>query len=443
MVDDDAPGLEAEVRALTTRELGETLRFLLRARFLGAAVLVVLGGLTLAGGPEGWPAGFMFGAAVVVTAVAAWDRRRLAGVEVGPADHAWLLASVLLIQTAIVLPTGGAASPVQVAYVPVATLAGVGLGRHPYTFRVFGLALALVWTFAVLAAFDLGPEPAPHLLGLSSESAPRAPYVWVQAVLLSFAILVGGTFGMFHRGALDRAVRAAAVARREALSAIQARNRAFHDLSHALAHELKNPLASIQGLAGLMARKLPEGSREAEQAGVILGEARRMGGIVDELSSFARPAQGLAVRPVDAERLAADLLTLHEGLAAQKGVRLRLEVEPGVPEWRADDRKITQVLVNLLQNALEATPGGGSVILRVAPRPDGPGGVVFTVDDTGPGLGDEMRGRLFVAGATTKPLGNGLGLRIARAIAEQHGGTLRLDDRPGGGCRATLEIPPA
>ena len=441
MRDDDAPALEAEVRALTTRELGQTVRFLLRARFLGVGVLGVLGALTVIGGPPGWQAGFMFTAAAVIAGVAAWDHRRLAGVEVRPADHAWLLGSVMLIQTAIILPTGGAASPLQVAYVPVATLAGVGLGRQPYTFRVFGLALALVWTFAVLAASGLGPEPAPHLLGLVPEAAPRAPYVWAQAVMLSFAILVGGTFGMFHRGALDRAVRAAAVARREALSAIQARNREFHDLSHALAHELKNPLASIQGLAGLMARKLPEGSREAEQAGVILGEARRMGGIVDELSSFARPAQGLAVRPIVAERLAADLLTLHEGLASQRNVRLRLETEPGVPECHADDRKLTQVLVNLLQNALEATPAGGSVTLRVGPRPGG--GVMFTVDDTGPGLAEEMRGRLFVAGATTKPTGNGLGLRIARAIAEQHGGTLRLEDRPGGGCRALLEVPPA
>lgn len=439
MRDDDAQALEAEVRALTTRELGQTVRFLLRARFLGVGVLGVLGVLTLLGGPAGWQAGFMFGAAAAIGGVAAWDRRRLAGVEVRPADHAWLLGSVMLIQTAIILPTGGAASPLQVAYVPVATLAGVGLGRQPYTFRLFGLALVLVWTFAVLAASGLGPEPAPHLLGLVPEAAPRAPYVWAQAALLSFAILVGGTFGMFHRGALDRAVRAAAVARREALAAIHARNREFHDLSHALAHELKNPLASIQGLAGLMARKLPEGGREAEQAGVILGEARRMGGIVDELSSFARPAQGLAVRPIVAERLAADLLTLHEGLASQRNVRLRLETEPGVPECRADDRKITQVLVNLLQNALEATPAGGSVTLRVGARAGG--GVVFIVDDTGPGLAEQMRGRLFVAGATTKPTGNGLGLRIARAIAEQHGGTLRLEDRTGGGCRATLEIP--
>ena len=437
---EDTPELDAEVRALTTAELRRTIRFLLRARFIGAVVLGLLGALWAAAEPPGWQPTYLAAAALGVGAFATWDLRRLRGVDFGPQGHAWLLATVLVIQTLIIVPTGGAASPVQVVYVPVATLAGVGLGRHRLTALLVAAALVLVWTFAVLAALGLGPPPGPTVLGLTVDAAPRPPYVFMQAVALSFAIGVGGVFGTFHRRALDAAVRAAAVARREALLAIGAQNREFLELSNALAHELKNPLASIQGLAGLMARKLPEGSREAEQAGVMLGEARRMGGIVAELSSFARPAQGLAVRPLAPDRLAADVLALHEGLAVQRGVTLRLETGEASP-IRADPRKVTQVLVNLLQNALDATPAHGQVTLRVQPRIGG--GAVFEVDDTGPGLAEEMRGRLFLAGATPKAAGNGLGLRLARAIAEQHGGSLRLEDRPGGGCRAVLELPAA
>jgi CheY-like chemotaxis protein len=163
-----------------------------------------------------------------------------------------------------------------------------------------------------------------------------------------------------------------------------------------------------------------------------------MGGIVDELSSFARPAQGLAVRRVAPAALAADVLALHEGLAAQREIDLRLETG-ATGEVVADPRKLTQVLVNLIQNALDAVPARGRVVLRVAPRESG--GVTFTIDDDGPGLAPEMRERLFVPGATTKAAGNGLGLRIARAIAQQHGGTLTIGDAPGGGCRAMFDLP--
>lgn len=434
----EVPDLDAEVLALTSHELRRTLAFLLRARFVAAAVLAFVGLLWFIGEPPGWQPTFMGVAAVSIGVVAWRDHRRLNAALFGPREHAWLLATVLLTQTAIIVPTGGIASPAVVLYVPVATLSGVGLGRHHYTALLVAFGISMVWLFAVLAATGLGPEPGPASLGITAEAAPAHPFVWIQAGVLTIGMGVGAAFGMLHRQALDRAVRSAAVARTEALGAIAARNREFLELSNTLAHELKNPLASIQGLAGLMVRTLPEGERSAEQAGVLLREARRMGGIVDELSSFARPAQGLAVRRVAPAALAADVLALHEGLAAQREIDLRLETG-ATGEVVADPRKLTQVLVNLIQNALDAVPARGRVVLRVAPRESG--GVTFTIDDDGPGLAPEMRERLFVPGATTKAAGNGLGLRIARAIAQQHGGTLTIGDAPGGGCRAMFDLP--
>jgi signal transduction histidine kinase len=228
------------------------------------------------------------------------------------------------------------------------------------------------------------------------------------------------------------------VARHEAVATMRERNRELIGLSGALAHELKNPLASIQGLAGLLARKLPGGSREAEQMGVLLGEAKRMGTILDEFLNFSRPVSGLAVRAVSVEALVSDVALLYEGLAADRGIALELDAA-GAPEVRCDPRKVKQVLVNLLQNALEAAPRGGTVTLRAKPGPDG--AAVFDVEDDGSGLAEEIRAKLFRPGATTKPTGTGLGLTVARSIAEQHGGSLELRDREGGGCRAVFVLP--
>jgi signal transduction histidine kinase len=119
---------------------------------------------------------------------------------------------------------------------------------------------------------------------------------------------------------------------------------------------------------------------------------------------------------------------------------VNLEVDPGdALPITCDPRKVKQVLVNLLQNALDATPRGGRVMASTSH--DASGAARFVIDDSGPGLTDEVRGRLFTPGATTKAAGSGLGLVIARAIAEQHGGTLTLSDRPEGGCRAELCLP--
>jgi signal transduction histidine kinase len=115
-----------------------------------------------------------------------------------------------------------------------------------------------------------------------------------------------------------------------------------------------------------------------------------------------------------------------------------VEVAGDVTLW-ADQRKLKQVLINLLQNALEASPAGSTVTLAV--REEGRD-VVFEVRDEGEGIDPVVADRLFVVGATTKPTGSGLGLVIARGIAEQHGGSLELRARTDrSGCVARLTVP--
>ena len=163
-----------------------------------------------------------------------------------------------------------------------------------------------------------------------------------------------------------------------------------------------------------------------------------MQGILEELLNFSRPLVPLAMEAVEAADLADDVVRMHEGSAVDRGVTLTVVAEPA--RLVCDPRKVRQVLVNLVQNALHASPRGGEVTIEVEIER---GDVAFHVADRGPGLADEVRDRVFEAGVTTKEDGSGIGLVVARALARQHGGELELEDREGGGCRATLRLPPA
>jgi signal transduction histidine kinase len=116
------------------------------------------------------------------------------------------------------------------------------------------------------------------------------------------------------------------------------------------------------------------------------------------------------------------------------------EVEAGLPAVLADRDQVLQVLLNLVRNALDAMPAGGT--LRVAARGEG-GAVAFSVSDTGPGVRPEDQPRVFEPYFTTKEGGTGLGLAIAQRIAEEHGGTLELRSAPGEGATFTLTLPAA
>lgn len=424
-----------EVHQRMVREMGKVLDRLVRLRFVAA---LLLGGFAVAFALTdmvAWRIWMLGGTAVALAGMAFYDlwmfRRRT--VTVG--RQLYLMAGVLVMHTVMIVVTGGIRSPFIVLYLVLTTVAALSLGRVPHLLALVVPSLASIWTLTVLDTLGLGPS---HFEWLGIAGAAGGPHPWFFAAVMTIALALGSTIALAHRQALDRAIHRSVVSSREMLATLSERNRSLQELSGTLAHELKNPLASIQGLAGLLVRRLPEGSREAEQLGVLLGEAKRMAGILDEFLNFSRPVGGLAVRVVDPVRLAQDVAVLHEGLASERGLELRVEAD-GAPSLRCDARKVRQVLVNLLQNALDASPRGGTVTLRV--RAGGRGGVEFLVEDRGTGLAPEVRERPFRPGVTTKPSGSGLGLVVARSIVEQHGGELTLADRPGGGCVARCAIP--
>ncbi len=328
------------------------------------------------------------------------------------------------------LCTGALASPLLPAVILLSTMLGGVLGRDP---RVWWVRAGQVLSILILAATEL--------LGTVAIFTPvwlqqhrSWPAVLASATVMTGLILASGVVGRRMRNVSDLMLSRAVEARRDLLDAHLTQARELTALSGEIAHELKNPLASVKGLAGLLARDLPAG-KPSERLGVLRAEVDRMQGILDEFLNFSRPAVPLVFEPADLGALAADVASLHEGLASARGVRLGVE---GEGTARVDLRKTRKILINLVQNAIEASPAGGAVLLRVAVEP---GRARVLVDDEGAGVDARVGERVFEAGVTTRAHGSGLGLPIARALARQQGGELSLEVRPEGGCRARLELP--
>jgi len=213
---------------------------------------------------------------------------------------------------------------------------------------------------------------------------------------------------------------------------------AWQEVARRLAHEIKNPLTPIQmSLETLLEAQRTQAPRFAalfqESAGAVLEEVERLKRIVDEFSRFARlPKPQMA--PVDLSALAHQSASLF---ASSPGVELRLDLAAGV-EVTGDRDQLTQVLVNLLKNALEAMPAGGALGVQLKKESDA---AILRVSDSGPGLRPEDLPRVFEPYFTTKASGTGLGLAIAARIAQEHGGRLEAGGELGQGAVFTLRLP--
>jgi len=198
-------------------------------------------------------------------------------------------------------------------------------------------------------------------------------------------------------------------------------------LSAGVAHEIRNPLSSIRGLAQYLASKLTPGSEGAKVAGVMVGEADRLNRVVSDLLTYARPSPP-RLAPADLNELANRVAGLMAEEATAKGVELSLDLEEELGLVQADADQLTQVMVNLILNAMESGAKTTAIQTRSAPGQ----AALLRVSDDGPGVEEEIRGRLFDPFVTTKAGGSGLGLAISARIVEEHGGTLSLQSGPGG-----------
>jgi two-component system sensor histidine kinase TtrS len=205
------------------------------------------------------------------------------------------------------------------------------------------------------------------------------------------------------------------------------------EMASSLAHEINQPLAAILSYARGCERRIesgtdPDGVKEGVRRIAI--QAERAGSIVRRMRDFVRKNPSRQV-PVDPGEIVADALALFEPTAAARGIRVEAEVPARLPPVCADRLQIEEVLLNLLQNALEAVAGRADprLVLRARIKAHA---LALSVTDNGPGVAPDARELLFEAFFTTKAEGLGLGLSLSRTIVEAHGGRLDVDiDTPG------------
>jgi signal transduction histidine kinase len=213
------------------------------------------------------------------------------------------------------------------------------------------------------------------------------------------------------------------------------------EMSAAVAHGLRNPLASLRA-AAQFALQHPDSPGAREQLRALIDEVDRLDRRVSHLLTFSRPAP---FHPV-AERLSAltrgVVPTFTERLRAQ-GVTLEVALPDTLPAVRIDPMRFEQVLVELISNALDAMPDGGRLELSAAPAegPDGAPGLALEVRDTGRGIAPEALASVGQPFFTTRPEGTGLGLATARRFVEQHGGRLDVASALGHGTAIRVWLP--
>jgi PAS domain S-box-containing protein len=228
---------------------------------------------------------------------------------------------------------------------------------------------------------------------------------------------------------------------------------ALGEMAAAIAHEVKNPLAGIEVMAGLLKRHAAMADSPDAQSLLndIISEAKMANQIVHEALEFVRPIR-LQVEHTALADVLQSAITLAETKIPRRNITLEVDVEDGLPPIQGDHHQLCQLFTNLLINAFEALEGRGTVEISAREgvlEEDSHGSadlhatrsVVVEVTDNGPGVPRELRDRIFNAFFTTKPQGSGLGLAIVRKVVDAHDGRIDIQTGAHGTCfRVTLPV---
>jgi signal transduction histidine kinase len=204
-----------------------------------------------------------------------------------------------------------------------------------------------------------------------------------------------------------------------------------------IAHEIRNPLATIGGFAHSMKNRPDDRERVKTGAGIIYEEVMRLEHMLSGIMDFSRPTRPLPARQSLNAVVDRTIEMTREHLP--ENVALSADTDPGLHEISFDAEQITQVVLNLVRNAGDALgPDGGSIVVATRAAPDG---AVLTVADDGPGIPGKIRQKIFEPFYSTKRGGTGLGLAVCRHIAAEHGGQMSVDSEEGRGSTFTLSLP--
>lgn len=273
---------------------------------------------------------------------------------------------------------------------------------------------------------------------------------YIAVIYASFTLMVvlaSSIIGLIVAGA-DRQLRRqyAELEKSHQELAQAAKLAAIGQLAAGVAHEINNPITSVLSLAS----HLTEGKggatldpRHRASLRLMAQQAERVAKIVQNLLTFARKSQ-LEMSRVNVRELLDTATALAEYRLKNTPIRLRYEMETGLPHILGDPGRLTEVLINLLNNAIDAMPGEGTILVRALASENGNGGGVrLEVVDTGCGIQPEELPRIFDPFFTTKEpgRGTGLGLSISHGIVRDHGGRIWVESRPGVGTTVVIDLP--
>ncbi len=212
---------------------------------------------------------------------------------------------------------------------------------------------------------------------------------------------------------------------------------AVGDAAAYVSHEIKNPLMVIGGLAGQVERHIADHPEVQEKLHIICGEVKRLESFLGDLRDFTRPARPSKTE-IDLNEVIREAEVLMAPAAEEKGIRLEDRLDPHLPPVEADPNQLNQVLINLVKNAMEATDGGGLIIVASGCQDEQ---VWFSITDSGKGMTPEVKEKVFHPFFTTKEKGTGLGLAVIHKIVTDHHGIIDLTTTPGEGTTFTVRLP--
>jgi two-component system sensor histidine kinase HydH len=329
--------------------------------------------------------------------------------------------------------------------IPAADVSAHNILHHLNFLPLMVAGMLFGWRGAIYASFFAYAINVPIIVLHWSEWPLDAKDQIVELAIFSAAGLVAGYLAdreRAHRKSLERTrgeLEKVYLELRENVTKMKKAERlsAAGQLAASLAHEIRNPLASISGAAGILQRRTAPPEYLRDSLDIIQKESQRLNKLLTGFLNFAKPRSPRLHR-TDLNDLMLSVLSLVSHTAELNHNTFSHEAPLESVEIDCDPEQLKQVLLNLLINAIEASPAGSEIRLRTMVE----GQVTaIEIEDSGNGIPDDAVDRIFDPFFTTKPKGTGLGLAISSMIVSQHGGALSFHGNPRGGTTFRIELP--
>jgi signal transduction histidine kinase len=319
------------------------------------------------------------------------------------------------------------------------------LFQRLYYLPIIYAAIYFGWRGGLVASSCSALCYIPHILMAWHHMPDYAMNQYAEIIVFFLVGTVTGVLadqGRRHRLELEATSEQLAQANRDLQDSFEHVKRAdrlsaIGQLSASLAHEIRNPLASIDGAANLIESPKTSEEMRSGSLAIIHKEIQRLNRLLTNLLDFARPRKP-EFQPAEPSRLLDAIVTLTDHSAQQKGITIRKDVPPSVPPFECDPEQMKQVILNLAINAIQAMATPGEIVLSARQKDSF---VMICVRDQGSGIPEEDIDKIFNPFFTTKDTGTGLGLSVVHQIVSQHGGTVTAERNPDRGMTFSLVVP--